>query len=369
MTDNTTRICVPFMDLRITDKRQRKNLLCAIKKVFDHGRFILGPEVQQLEKQVANFCNRRYAIGVNSGTDALYLALRSLDIGEGDEVITTSLSWVATANAIALTGAKPVFADIRDDLNIDPASVERLITKKTKAIMPVHFTGKICQMDQLLNIAREYDLLLVEDACQSFGASFKNRLAGTFGDIACFSMNPMKVFAGCGEAGMVVTNRKDLHKRLTALRYNGMIDRNTFSEVSLNGRIDTLQAAILLKRLDYVETVIEKRREIASWYNDLLKGIVGTPEEEQGQRHSYYLYTIRSSSRDALKDFLHDKGIETQIHHPYLLCDLPAFKTAKSNTANASLLIKQILCIPANEKLLREDIEYIAACIKEFCNA
>lgn len=358
---------VPFLDLRITDDYARQELLSAIDTVFRHGRLIMGPEVQELERQVAARCSRKYAVGVNSGTDALFLGLKSLGIGPGDEVITTALSWVATANAIALTGATPVFADIRDDLNIDPASVQRLITPGTKAIMPVHYTGKVCQMSVLMQLAEEHGLLVIEDASQAFGACHHGRKAGSFGEIACFSMNPMKVFAACGEAGMVLTDREDIYHCLIALRYNGTVNREECIAVSLNGRLDTLQAAILLKRLANVEHIIPKRREIAAWYNERLAGVVETPKEAEGEWDVYYTYTIRATHRDELKAFLEAKGIETKIQHPYLMPQQPVYReTARGEFPNAQRLVKQVLCIPANEKITREDVDYVAACIREF---
>jgi dTDP-4-amino-4,6-dideoxygalactose transaminase len=358
---------VPFLDLRIDDSASRKDLLSAIDAVFHHGRFILGPEVLELEKQVAAGCDRRYAVGVNSGTDALFLGLKSVDIGAGDEVITTSLSWIATANAIALTGATPVFADIRDDLNIDPTSVQKLITPRTRALVPVHYTGKVCQMSALMRIAEEHGLLVIEDAAQAFGARHYGRAAGSFGVVACFSMNPMKVFAACGEAGMVVTDKEDVYHRLISLRYNGTVDREKCVEISLNARLDTLQAAILLKRLPYVERIIEKRREIASWYDKQLPGLVQIPKEVEGEYDVYYTYTIKADRRDELKAFLESRGIETRIQHPYLMPEQPAYRDkVRGQFLNAQRLVKQVLCIPVHEKLTRANVNYVIDSIREF---
>lgn len=357
---------VPFLDLRIPDA-ERRELLAAVETVFRHGRLVLGPEVQELERQVASRCGRKYAAGVNSGTDALFFALKSLGIGAGDEVITTALSWVATANAIAMTGATPVFADIRDDLNIDPASVGRLIGPKTKAILPVHYTGKVCAMAPLMGLAKKHGLHLVEDAAQAFDARHLGQKAGAFGVIGCFSMNPMKVFAACGEAGMAVTDREDIYEKLIALRYNGAVNRETCIQPSLNGRLDTLQAAILLCRLKGVEAIIQKRREIAGWYAERLAGVVGIPAEADGEWDVYYTYTIRASRRDELKAFLETKGIETKIQHPLLMPEQPAYRTGvKGESSNAQRLVKQVLCIPGNEKITKDDVDYVAAAIQEF---
>ncbi|MDX9714325.1 MAG: DegT/DnrJ/EryC1/StrS family aminotransferase [Dissulfurispiraceae bacterium] len=356
---------IPFLDLRVSDA-ERLELLSAIDQVFCHGRFILGPEVAELESKVANMCCRKYAVGVGSGTEALFLGLKSLGVGPGDEVITTSLSWIATANAIALTGATPVFADINDDLNIDPESVERLVTERTRVILPVHFTGKVCRMDELMQIASKYGLLVVEDASQAFGARYKGKPAGSFGQLACFSMNPMKVFAACGEAGMILTDDEEILDRLTALRYNGMVDKELCIKPSMNGRIDTVQAAILLKRLDHVSSIINKRRLIAKQYDDLLAGIVETPKHQNHELPCSYTYTIRSKYRDELKEFLATNGIETQIQHKYLMPQQTPYKNATAEFENAKSIIQTVLCLPAHEKISFKDIEYVASSIKKF---
>lgn len=358
---------VTFLDLRITDNNERDQLISAVERVFTHGRIVLGPEVEELEKRVASMCKRKYAVGVNSGTDALILGLKSLGIGPGDEVITTSLSWIATANAIALTGAEPVFADIQDDLNIDPNSINELISSKTKAIMPVHYTGKVSKMTDIMKIANEHGLLVIEDASQSFGATHNNKIAGSFGDVGCFSMNPMKLFAACGEAGMVVTDDCETYDRLISLRYNGTVNKEVCIQPSHNGRLDTLQAAILLERLKHLNGIIDRRRAIARLYDERLKKIVRTPVSSEGEYDVYYTYTIQVESREELIKHLDVCRIETKIQHPILMpYQLPYKNARRGEILNAERLVKRILCIPANEKLSNEDINYVADCIIEF---
>ena len=360
---------VPFLDLRIVSENERASYLKAIENVFLHGVIINGPEVADFEKCVADYTGRQYAVGVNSGTDALLLSLLSLGIGAGDEVITTSLSWVATANAIALTGAAPVFVDIQNDLNIDPGCVEDQITKRTKAILPVHYTGRVCEMESLKKIAQKHNLYIIEDAAQSFGAEKYGRKAGTFGDIACFSMNSMKVFASCGEAGMVITDDKKNYELLLALRYNGTINKEVCIQPSLNGRMDTIQAAFLLERFKLLPGVIQKRKENASLYNKLFYGIVETPDEKEDESNVYYTYTIQVDRRDDLKEYLESQGIETKIQHPILMPDQPAYKKNSDNSfPNARRLVDRILCVPANEKITREQIECVVDRIKFFYN-
>ena len=358
---------VRFLALEIDDEARLQRLLAAVERVLRHGRLVIGPEVPELERRVAERCGRRYAIGVSSGSTALLLGLRSVGIGPGDEVITTSLSWIATANAIATTGATPVFADIGDDLNIDPSSVRELVTRRTKAILPVHWAGKVCRMPAITEIADQHGLMVIEDAAQAFDASHNGRKAGSFGVVGCFSMNAMKVFAACGDAGMVVTDREDVYQRVLALRYNGTVNREECIEISLNGRLDTLQAAILLQRLDGVEAIIGQRREVACWYGEALKGIVETPEEAPGDRDAWYTYTIRAPRRDELKVFLQSRGVETRIQHPFLMPQQPVYRDgAKGKFSNAERLVGQVLCLPATEKIRREEVDYVATCIREF---
>ena len=362
-----TKMKVPFLDLRVADAERRSDLLAAVEGVFSHGRLVMGPEVGELEEQLAKRCGRKFAVGVGSGTDALFLAVKALGLDEGDEIITTSLSWVATANAIVLNGLVPVFADIGEDLNIDPDSVAGLISERTRAIMPVHFTGKVCAMGELEAIAKEHGLMIIEDACQAFDARLGDRRAGSFGLVSCFSMNPMKVFAAAGEAGMVLTDDEEVYRQLVALRYNGTVNREVCIEASLNGRLDTLQAAILLRRLLAVEQIIAKRRQIARWYDEQLAQLVEVPREEAGQFDIYYTYTIRTPRRDELKSYLEEQGVETKIQHAPLMPDQPVYAGCpRAEIANARRLIGQVLCIPANEKLERADVDYVADCIKRF---
>lgn len=358
---------VPFLDLRVLDKDEKRCLLSAVEKVFDHGRMVMGPEIDQIEHEIASFCKRKYAVSVGSGTDALYLALRALDIGPGSDVITTSLSWIATANAIALTGATPVFADIRNDLNIDPESVARLITKKTKAILTVNFTGKVSDIDSLAQIASKNNLPLVEDGSQSYGARYKGRVSGSFGVISAISHNPMKVFAATGEAGSILCDDETLHKRLVSLRYNGTVDREICMEPSLNGRMDTLQAAVLLERHKRLAEIRRARRRNAEYYSTNLAEFVQIPIEKGFEEDVWYTYTIRSARRDELKNYLEARGIETKIQHTLLMPDQPAYKNiCRVDCVKARYFVQQILCIPIHEKLSKANMDYVVRAITGF---
>ncbi len=358
---------VPFLDLRVSDGDERREMMEAVERVLLHGRILLGPEVDELQEQVARRVGSKYAIGCGSGTDALIIAMRALGIGPGDEVIVPALSFIATANAVALCGGRPVFADLGDDLNIDIGSIEALITPATKAIIPVHWAGRMCDMERLLALAGKHGLLVVEDASQAFDASFRGRKAGTYGIFGCFSMNSMKVFASLGEAGFIVTNDHRLCYKCLSLRYHGLLDREYCTALAQNSRLDTLQAAALLVRLKRLDALIEQRRKNAAYYNGRLGNAVKIPSERPGERHVYYTYTIQCAARDALKQHLEASGIEVKIQHPLLMPQHPFYsKHAKGSWTRAQDLVKRVLCIPANEKLTPEQLTTVADAVLSF---
>lgn len=361
---------VPFLDLSVKDTELKSELLEAVDRVLSHGRFILGPEHDEFEQAMAERCQRHFGIGVGSGSDALYLALRALEIGPGDEVITTPLTWVATTNAIVLNGATPVFVDIRDDFNIDPALIDDAITERTKAILPVHFTGQCCDMDTIMDIAGKHDIPVIEDAAQAFGATHRENPAGSFGRMACFSMNPMKVLRGYGEAGTVVTDDEPLRDRLASLRYAGTLNKEDCHWPSINGRLDTLQAAMLLVNLKRIDATIEKRRQVAKAYDALLGNVVQCPTENENCQHGYYSYTIVGERRDDLKAHLLEKGIETKIQHPFLMPNHSAYRGKyQAHIPRAEKLVAGLLCIPSHEDMTPDGIDYVGQCIREFYGA
>ncbi len=359
-------IYIRYRDLSVKDPVLKKELMQAVEKVLDHGWFILGDEVETLEREIAALCDKKYAVGVGSGTDALYLALRALGVGPGDEVITTPLSWIATTNAIVLAGATPVYVDIGKDLNINANLIEKAITPKTKAIVPVHFTGKMCDMPRIKDIANRHKLFLVEDAAQAFGARLPSGVAGSFGDISCFSMNPMKVLCAYGEAGAVVTDYPKLCERLVSLRYAGTVNRDDCHFPSLNGRIDTIQAAMISVNLKHFQAKLEKLRKIAKRYTAALKGVVTCPQDK-GDDHVYYSYTILAPRRDELREYLMKNGIETKIQHPILMPYHTAYRGKFSpKIPVAERLVKQLVCIPNEANLTNKQIDYIIDRIKRF---
>jgi dTDP-4-amino-4,6-dideoxygalactose transaminase len=362
---------VRFMDLRITDPGERRRLLEAFERMFDHGQFLHGPELFKFEKKFSRACGRRFAVGVGSGTQALYLALRGAGVGKGDEVIMPALSWIATANAVAMTGARPVFCDINEDLNMDPRSAAELVGPRTRVLLPVHYTGKVAPMDDLMALAEARGLTVIEDAAQAYGAVRGGRVAGSFGLMGCFSLNPMKTFASLGEAGMIVFDDESLLDRLSHLRYNGMQNKLQLLEPSLNFRMDTLQAAVLLERMRTTTQVIRARRRLAKIYDRILRDVVELPVEADNEKDIYYTYTIRCDRRDELKEYLSGWGIETQVHHPLLMPAQPPYRLRgwEARVPAACRLVRQVLCLPLNEKLTEYEVKYVASAVRRFFGA
>jgi dTDP-4-amino-4,6-dideoxygalactose transaminase len=364
---------VPFFDLKVTDASLRNELLKSVEAVLMHGRILLGPEVTEFEEKVAKEAGVKYAVGLSSGSSALYLALKCLDIGPGDEVITTPLTWIITGNAIVECGATPVFVDINDDCNIDPDAIEKAITNKTKAIIPVHFTGLMCQMDRICDIAKRNKIHVIEDAAQAYGAEYKSKKSGAFSSIGIFSMNSMKVLGGFGETGVAVTDSSDYYEKLKILRYTGTksdpnkIITNEAIYASLNHKIDTVQAAMLLVMMKHLPDRMKRRQEIANRYNKAFSNIVTCPNFIKGDTHALYTYVIQAENRDELMKYLNENGIETKIYHKPLVSDAPIFKQyIKEDVPNARRVLSKFLSIPAHEKLSNSQIDYVIEKITSF---
>lgn len=357
---------VPFLDLRVQEPL-KSELLDAVAGVLDHGRILLGPELDEFEQMVAGKVGVKHAVGVDSGSSALLLALRALDIGPGDEVITTSLSWIATANAITAAGAKPIFVDIGDDLNIDPACIEAAISDKTKAIIPVHFCGKMCDIKAICEIAEKHNLKVIEDCAQAFGGENEYGTAGSFSSIACFSMNCMKVLHSYGEAGCTVTNDDILAEKLQLLRYAGTKNRQDCHVPSMNHRLDTIQAAMLLVNLRRYDEIVGRRRAIAAKYHELLGDVVGYQDTGTQMGHIYYTFSIFADDRDGLMEFLGKNEIETKLNHNPLMPYHTAYKPmGQGPFPNAERLQESAMCLPVHEKLTDEQVEFVSAKVKDF---
>lgn len=306
---------VPFVDLRLRSGPLRDDIVAAVGAVLDHGQFILGPEVERFERALAALCEVRHTVGVASGTDALILSLRALGIGPGDEVITVPNVFPATASAITLAGARPVFVDVREDLNLDPDALEAAVSPRTKAILVVHLTGRPADMHPVMRIAERHRLLVIEDCAQAMGARYHGQPVGSFGAAGCFSFHPLKVLSGCGDGGAVVTNDASLAQRLVKARNHGLCSRDECEAWGVNSRLDTLQATILSAKLSYLEGWIAERRAVAAFYRAQLAGIVRVPEERPHECCVYQTFVVQAERRDELQRHLARRGIETMVHY------------------------------------------------------
>ncbi len=310
---------IPFLSFETTNQKIRDEVLVSFEKFFDDAWYILGERLKQFENEYAHFNNVEHAIGVSNGLDALHLALRSLDIGPGDEVIVPSNTFIATVLAVSYVGAKPVFVEPDSrTYNIDPSKIQQAITKKTKAIMPVHLYGQACHMDAIEDVARANRIYVIEDNAQAHGASYNGRLTGSIGDINATSFYPGKNLGALGDAGALTTNHTELAKKVLALRNYGSTKKYNNEYIGYNMRLDELQAAFLSIKLKYLTEWTRQRQTIAGWYTEALQGIgdITLPSTLAGATHVFHLYVIRTKFRDALQQYLASKEIGTLIHYP-----------------------------------------------------
>jgi dTDP-4-amino-4,6-dideoxygalactose transaminase len=363
---------IPYVNLSLQHQSIKDKILLAVDKVLTKGVFILGEEVFEFEKKFSSYCGAKYAIGVNSGTDALFLALKVLDIGPGDEVIVPPNSFLATASAVIAVGATPVFVDIREDLNIDPNLIEEKITSKTRAIIPVHLTGKPADMGPIFEIARRYNLKIIEDAAQSVGAEYHGKKVGVLGDIGCFSLHPLKTLNACGDAGLMTTEDEHIYKKLIQLRNIGLKNRDESEIWGFNSRLDTMQAAILNIKLDYLDSWNDRRRELASLYFDGLEGVVKTPAILPYEKQVFHTFVIQTPRRDQLQKFLEQNGVGTRIHYPipiHLQAAAQRFGKPIGSFPVSEKTAKEILSLPVHQDLENEDVYYVIQMIKNFMDA
>jgi len=360
---------VPYTDFPAQFEAHGGELLEAIERVVRRGDFILGEEVEAFEREFAALCGVKHAIGVASGTDALILALKALGIGPGDEVITPPNSWISSASSIALVGARPVFADVRDDFTVDPARVEAAVTPRTKAILPVHLTGRCAEMEALCAIAQRHGLAIIEDAAQAVGARRNGRAAGSFGAVGCFSLHPLKNLNGMGDGGMVVTNDEALAGRVRLLRNHGLRTRDEVVLWGLNSRLDTVQAAVLRCRLKWLAEVTEARRRHAARYRMALSQVVTCPVEHPDEYAIYHLFMIQCDKRDALQRYLTNRRISTKVHYPIPIHLQPCSRDLGYRLGDfpvAEAQAQRVLSLPIHQHLSEEQIDYVSRTIVEF---
>lgn len=361
---------VPFVAFPAQFEDERREIMACVGKVFKKGIFVGEVPVRKFEESVAAYCGVAHAVGVGSGTDALFLAMKVLGIGPGDEVITPPNSHFSSTSSIIQAGATPVFADVSEDLNIDPAAVEKAITDHTVAIMPVHLTGRIADMEAILDIVERHDLVVIEDAAQAIGATYKGKKAGGFGQVAAFSAHPLKSLGAAGDAGFITTDDPDLAQRIEMLRNNGLQGRDTVVEWGYVSRLDVLQAEILNMRLKKIDEIIAKRRENADLYRSLLKGgVVQCPVCQDYEFNAFHNFIIQVNDREGLKAFLLERGVQTAIHYPVPIHLQPAAKALGYQEGDFPKTERQshrILSLPINQYIGREEIEFTAGIINEF---
>ncbi|MCK5177450.1 MAG: DegT/DnrJ/EryC1/StrS family aminotransferase [Candidatus Aenigmarchaeota archaeon] len=357
---------IPILDLKKQYEKIRPNIEKEVLKVLSSGRYILGENVKKLEKDFAEYCGTEKAIGVASGTDALHIALKSLDIGPGDEVITVSFSFIATAEAISYVGAMPVFADINPNtFNLDIDELEKKITPRTKAIIPVHLYGQPVDMAPVINIAKKYNLFVIEDCAQSVGANYKGKKTGSLGDIGCFSFFPTKNLGAFGDGGIVTTNSNYIADRITALRNHGSQVRYYHKEVGLNSRLDEIQAAVLNVKFPYLDQWNSMRRKAAYFYNELFKDIeeIIIPEELENTDSVYHQYTVKVQERDRIHNTLTENGVMSMIYYPVPIHLQEAYSNLgieKGSLPNTEDAAKNVLSLPIFPEITKDQQKKVA---------
>ncbi|MFK7734808.1 MAG: DegT/DnrJ/EryC1/StrS family aminotransferase [Pirellulaceae bacterium] len=363
---------VPFVDLKAQAQQIKSEVLLKMADVIDGARYILGSEVGEFEAKFAEYAGAEHCVGLANGTDALHLALRALEVGSGDEVITAGNSFAATAFAIAYTGATAVFVDVDpSDFNIDVGLIEQAITERTKAIIPVHLYGQPARMREIREIADRHGLQIVEDAAQAHGAELNGQRCGSFGDIGCFSFYPGKNLGAFGDGGAAVTNSPELADKLRLLRNYGQKVKNRHDLLGYNCRLDTLQACVLLTKMKYIEQWTEQRRQVAEWYGELLEGPGLTlPKAHDDSRHVYHLYVVRHAKRDALIQFLAEKEVSCGIHYPHSLASAQPFQdspTIPMDLPVTSTAVREIVSLPMFPEMTRGQVDFVAGHVNEFC--
>ena len=365
-----TKRRVPYVNLPAQFEQERERIYACVDDVFGRGDFVGGGAIAELESELAGFIGVGHVVALNSGTDALILGMKALGIGPGDEVITPPNSFVSSTAAIAATGATPVFADVLPDQNIDPDAVERAITPGTRAIMPVHLTGRMADMNAIRDIAKRHDLFVVEDAAQSIGSTRDGLKSGAAGDIGCFSAHPLKNLNAAGDAGFLATHDEAIAERVRRFANNGLADRNTVAAWGTVSRLDTLQAAILRVRLESLPMVTERRRANAALYSGSLPGErVFAPPEKPGQFNTYHTFVVQVEERDALKAYLAENGVEAAIHYPVPIHLQPAAAYLGYQAGDFPVVEAQasrILSLPIHQFLDESDITYVLENIAKF---
>lgn len=362
---------IPFLDLKSQYLSIKSEIDNAIKKIIENTSFIGGDELVKFSDSLSGLLNVKHSVTVANGTDAIYIALKMLGVGEGDEVITTAHSWISTSETITQTGAKPIFIDTNEFFCINTDLIESRITKHTKAIIPVHLYGNSCDMSKINQLAKKYNLFVIEDCAQAILTKYKNKCVGTIGDAGTISFFPGKNLGAYGDAGAIITNKSILAKNMKMYANHGGLVKHQHEIEGINSRMDSLQAAILNVKIKYIKDWIKQRRQAADIYNHYLKDLqeISLPQVQPNSEHSYHLYVIKTKKRKALSDYLNYKKISTGIHYPKPLPALKCYKSHKidlSEFPNSMRDAKEILSLPIFPEINEKQIQYIANAIKNF---
>lgn len=360
---------VPFVDLKIQYQSLKPEIDAVVADILTQATFVGGTQVKDFENDFAKYMRADYCVACGNGTDALEIALQALGIGAGDEVIVPAMSWISTSEAVTTVGAQPIFADILPErLTIDPEDIENKISKRTKAIIPVHLYGRAAEMDQIMNLATKYNLKVIEDAAQAHGTAFAGKRVGTFGDLAAFSFYPGKNLGAYGDAGGILTNDEDLAETSRLIADHGQKTKHHHMREGRNSRMDTLQAAVLSVKLRHLESWTNMRMEKAAYYNERLQGLpIAMPLIESQHRHVFHLYVIQLEHRDRVMQLLSDKGIDTQLHYPLSLPELKPYSDQfrADDYPMAKKLGKSGLSLPMYAELSTAQQDYVIEKLKE----
>jgi UDP-2-acetamido-2-deoxy-ribo-hexuluronate aminotransferase len=369
MTNITENKITPMLDIKAQHEPIKEEIKTALKEILDSGRFILGKNVNSLESEISSYLGAKHAVGLASGTDALYLSLRALDIKQGDEVITAPFSFIATAEAIAYVGAKPVFVDIDNDtLNMDMAKLEEKITPNTRAIIIVHLFGLPADMNELTALAKKYNLKIIEDCAQAFGAKYRESHVGSMGDCGCFSFYPSKNLGAYGDGGMLTTNNPEINEKVRVLRNHGTVGAYKHDFIGYNSRLDEIQAAILRIKLKHIDDYNGRRQHIAEIYSSILQDAVKCPATKADRTHVYHQYTIRSSERTRIAQTLKENSVSSVIYYPLPMHLQEAFRFLghkEGDFPESEAAAKEVISIPIYPELSIDTAKFIAETILE----
>jgi len=362
---------VPFVNYSLQYKILKKEIDRTMTDVLLRGDLILRSDLEKFEESLAKLVGTKYAIGLNSGTDALFLSLKAVGIGQGDEVITVSHTFVASIATIVQTGAKPILVDVGEDFEMEVNKLEKAVSKKTKAIIPVHLNGRMCDMDKIMKIAKKYNLIIIEDAAQALGAKFKGEIAGSIGLTGCFSFYPAKVLGAFGDGGALTTNNLAITEKIRLFRDHGQKTKTKIVCYGYNSRLDNLQAAVLNVKLKYLPKWIKRRREIANIYNRGLAEISQikfppAPNSDRRYFDVYQNYVLKAQKRNELFKFLKEKGVETLIKDPVATHKQPGLGFSHFQLPYTEELAKKVISLPIYPELTNVQIKYVIDCVKDF---